>query len=297
MNAVRTAAGPHGTDRPRRRTPRLRPALAGVTGLLVAALVAGAVGAAFTPAAADPATSASRSVLALGDSIPAGYDCPGCTPFPTLLGAALSTAGSTVPVRNLGVGGWTSTDLLTSVTAGSASSGPTDTDIAHSDVITVTIGANDYNTGLDEIATGTCGGPDDLDCVAGVDAQVATNLGGVLDKITALRDGAPTTVVVTGYWDVFPGGGVALSRYGPAFVATSAVLTARANAVIAATAAAHGDTYVDLGAALGAAEQPAGDVTPLLTSDGDHLDQAGDAVAAQAITAAVDALDQTALAG
>ena len=260
-----------------------------------APMVAVVVGATLAPEVAGPTLSASMSVLALGDSIPAGYDCPGCTPFPNLLGSALGGAtGPTVPVTNLGVGGWTSTDLLTSVTAGPASNDRTDTDIAHSDVITVTIGANDYYSGLDEIADDTCGGPEDLDCVAGVDAQVAANLGGVLDEISALRGGAPTTVLVTGYWDVFPGGGVALAQYGPAFIASSAVLTARANAVIAATATAHGDTYVDLGGALAAAEQPAGDVTALLTSDGDHLDQTGDDLAVQALYAAATTRTATA---
>lgn len=227
-----------------------------------------------------------RKVVALGDSIPEGDDCPDCTPFPQLLADSLTTSPAVaVPATNLGVGGWTTDDLLTSLTG--ELSAETSTAIAAADVITVTIGANDFNPGMDAIAAGTCGGPDNLDCEAGVAGQLQNNLGAILDAATALHTG-PVTVLVTGYWNVFPDGDVALAQYGPAFLQAGAALTDQANAVIAATALTHHAIYVDLGACLQAAESPAGNITALLADDGDHPSQAGhDAIAATLHTAAV----------
>ena len=237
-------------------------------------------------AAAGTPLGAPLAVVALGDSIPKGYDCPDCTPFPELLGESLHPLDrATAPITNLGVGGWTSDDLLDSLTADPASD--TAAAVAAADVITVTIGANDFYPGLDSIAAGTCGGPDNLDCEADAIPHLQANLSAILDGITALRGAAPVTVLVTGYWNVFPDGDVAVDQYGPDFLDASADLTAQANGVIAATAAAHHDTYVDLGDALGAAETTPGDITPLLTDDGDHPSQSGHHVIADALHSAV----------
>lgn len=253
---------------------------AGPAGSTVTRLAATAVAAASTPSGTPLA------VVALGDSIPKGYDCPDCTPFPELLGESLHTPDSaTAPITNLGVGGWTSDDLLASLSADPASA--TAAAVAAADVITVTIGANDFYPGLDSIAAGTCGGPDNLDCEADAIPHLQANLSAVLDGITALRGAAPVTVLVTGYWNVFPDGDVAAAQYGPDFLDASAALTSQANGVIAATAAAHHDTYVDLGDALAAAETTPGDITPQLTDDGDHPSQSGHHVIADALHNAV----------
>lgn len=237
-------------------------------------------------AAASTSSGAPLAVVALGDSIPKGFDCPDCTPFPELLGESLHTQDrATAPITNLGVGGWTSDDLLVSLTADPSSD--TAAAIAAADVITVTIGANDFYPGLDSIAAGTCGGPDNLDCEADAIPHLQANLNAVLDGITTLRGAAPVTVLVTGYWNVFPDGDVAVDQYGQDFLDASAALTAQANGVIASTAAAHHDTYVDLGDALAAAETTPGDITPLLTDDGDHPSQSGHHVIADALHNAV----------
>ena len=53
---------------------------------------------------------AGATLVGLGDSIPAGDGCPGCTPFVELFGDQLSGDDALpVQVANLGVGGWTST--------------------------------------------------------------------------------------------------------------------------------------------------------------------------------------------
>lgn len=304
----------HPTDEPHRGRTVLRIAMLGA-GIALAAsvlgaapataprtaslVVAGPVGSTVTrfatvagdPSAGSPPGGAagtpsgvSLAVVALGDSIPKGYDCPDCTPFPELLGESLHAPDSaTAPITNLGVGGWTSDDLLASLSADPASA----TAVAAADVITVTIGANDFYPGLDDIAAGSCGGADNLACEADVIPHLQANLSAVLDGITALQGAAPAIVLVTGYWNVFPDGDVAVAQYGPDFLDASAALTAQANGVIAATAAAHHDTYVDLGDALAAAETTPGDITSLLTDDGDHPSQLGHHVIADALHNAV----------
>ena len=82
------------------------------TALHTAGLVAaGPVGSAMTrfatvagdTAAGTTSLGAPLAVVALGDSIPKGFDCPDCTPFPDLLGESLHAPDSAAaPITNLG---------------------------------------------------------------------------------------------------------------------------------------------------------------------------------------------------
>ena len=62
----------------------------------------------------------------------------------------------------------------------------------------------------------------------------------------ALRNGAPSTILVTGSWNVFEDGDVARRAYGNAGLQASLQLTRRANATIQSVAASTGARYVDL---------------------------------------------------
>ncbi|MBC2641445.1 MULTISPECIES: SGNH/GDSL hydrolase family protein [unclassified Rhodococcus (in: high G+C Gram-positive bacteria)] len=253
---------------------------------VVLPLVAGCSTTSTSPAAQPQPEQQSPPTVAtlvgLGDSIPAGDGCPGCTPFVELFGDELS-GGDALPVQvaNLGVGGWTSTDLLDSL-----ESGAYDADaVRDADVVTVTIGANDFYAELDDYLDGDCGGDDGLGCFAPVLPQLQTTLTSVLDRITELRDGQPTAVLVTGYWDVFPDGDVARGLFGPQFLRDSSALTLRANDVISEVAGAEGATYVDLfGVFKGAWGD--GDPTGLLADDGDHPNQSGHQRIADALSSA-----------
>jgi lysophospholipase L1-like esterase len=228
-----------------------------------------------------PTTGAEVSLVGLGDSIPAGDECDGCTPFVELYGQQLARAASApVAVTNLGVGGWTSSDLLEALQPG----GDDAAAVAGADVVTVTIGANDFFAQLDSYLAGDCGGSDGLGCFQPYLPQLRSTLVQVLRQITALRAGQPTRVVVTGYWNVFPDGEVARDEYGPGFLTASAALTTRANAVIASVAAAQGAAYVDLVTPF-KGRGGGGDPTGLLAADGEHPDQAGHQAIADALVA------------
>jgi len=98
----------------------------------------GAPGATASPNSTHPG---SWSVVALGDSVPAGSAC-GCTPYPELNASSLSVPGTRpVVATNDAAGGATTSDVLASVS--------TDPDleshVAAADVVEIEVGANDVS--------------------------------------------------------------------------------------------------------------------------------------------------------
>ncbi len=236
-----------------------------------------------SPAQTMSAAPTSRMTLtALGDSIPAAVNCPGCVPFVELFARQLATRDrANMQVTNLGVSGWTSEDLVDAL----APDGDDAATVRDSDILTITIGANDFTPQLESYVDGTCGGGDRLECFGSDMTDLETNLRQVLARVAELRNGRTSGVFVTGYWDVFPDGEVAEQMYGRQFVMDSASLTARANAVIDKVAADAHETYVDLFAPFKGVAG-ADDPTELLADDGDHPNQAGHQKISDALTLA-----------
>ena len=235
-----------------------------------------------TPSVAPVADTPVLNVVSIGDSIPAGNNCAGCTPFIELFGQLLARdRASEVQVTNLGVGGATTADLLESLGAEGDDSAP----VRDADVVTVTIGANDFASSLDGYPDG--GYDENWPSTVDPDFDVLrSNLTTILQRLTELREGRPTTVLVTGYWNVFPDGDIARHEYGPGFEADSAALTRRVDDVIEEVATAHDAIYVDLLRAFkGSAETD--DPTELLADDGDHPNQAGHQKISEALSAAM----------
>lgn len=217
---------------------------------------------------------ASHTVVALGDSVPAGSVC-GCRPFPQVYGAMLHRrTGGPVSVDDLAVGGLTSAGLIAQLGRTSFQSA-----VRRSDIVLVTIGANDFSDHHDKVVRGRCGSGDS-DCVADEVAALRTRLTKVLERIRALRGAAPTTVLVTGYWNVFQDGDVAIRDVGKAGLRSSLRLTRRANRVISSVSSAERDRYVDLVAAF---QQAGRNITDLMAADGDHPNAAGHRVIAHAL--------------
>ena len=215
-----------------------------------------------------------RHVVALGDSVPEGAAC-GCTPYPALYAAQLSRREH-VPVRveDLAQGGQETSGLIDQLGQPATSAA-----VRAADVVLVTIGANDFEDREQAVVGGGCAGT----CVTDELWTLRRRLDLVLARIRGLRAGAPTSVLVTGYWNVFRDGPVARTTYGAGGVRTAVAVTRSVNAAIAAATAAAGGHYVDLftpfqarGAAIGS----------LLAPDGDHPDAAGHALIAQALVAA-----------
>ena len=173
-------------------------------------------------------------------------------------------AGVTVDVRNNAVPGQTSGQLLDAL----RSSTPLRRDVARAQIITVTIGANDFD--FSTFRPGKCRA---LSCYQPALDQLRRNLDATFDLMNRLVAGRPAAIRVTGYWEIWRDGEVG-RRAGPTYMRVGDALTRRVNAVIADRAAAHGFGYVDLYAAF---HGPGGDRddTPLLASDGDHPSSSG----------------------
>jgi len=212
-------------------------------------------------------------VVALGDSVPAGRRC-GCTPFPVRYAASLAAqSGCRVAVSNDGTPGLTSTDLTAELRDG----GPVAADVASADIVSITIGANDfdYTQASPSCPGGTAG------CFDSQLVELSRQLDSVLTRIVVLRHHAPTTVLLTGYWDIWEDGQVAAAA-GPRHVTMGDLLTRRVNQRLQHAAAFRRATYVDLARAFrGAALRD--DDTGLLADDGDHPNATGHQVIADAL--------------
>jgi lysophospholipase L1-like esterase len=226
--------------------------------------------------APPPAAAARHVVLALGDSVPSGHACD-CQPFPQTYGSLLSsTTGAQVMVDNRAVSGLKTSGLLSQLQSGTMRSA-----VRASDVIVVTIGANDFGDHHDQVVHGECG-TRNTDCVSDELQEMRAHLATVLARIDSLRQDIPTTVLVTGYWNVFQDGDVARRAYGESGLQASLQLTRRANAAIRSVATSAGARYVDLYQPF---EESGRDVTSLMAADGDHPDAAGHALIARTLLA------------
>ena len=205
-------------------------------------------------------------VVAFGDSVPSGYACD-CRPFPEIYGSLLSAAtGRPVRVANRAINGLTTSGLLSQLRSNDVQDA-----VRRSDVVLVTIGANDFGDRHDQVVENRCGRRG-TECVRDDLMSMRAHLTSVLARIESLRHGSPTTVLVTGYWNVFQDGDVALAAYGESGLRASLRLTRRANAEIRSVASDAGARYVDIYHPF---ESAGRDVTTLLAPDGDHPDAAG----------------------
>lgn len=220
-------------------------------------------------------------LVGLGDSITAGQNCAGCQTFLELFAHTITaTSSNPVDVVNLGVSGSTSADLL-----GSFADPALTAELSGADIITVTIGANDFLPMLPTALDGQCGGADGLACFTEELDELGTNLTAIIDRIHQIRQDLPTAIRVTGYWNVFLDGQVADQVDGVSFHQTSNELTRRANAVIREVAHTKHVTYVDLYTQFKGTDG-GNDDTSLLAPDGTHPDQAGHQAIAEALTQA-----------
>ena len=254
-----------------------------VIGLLAVGLVSCAhpsTSAGSTEANSSPRASAETRVVGLGDSVAAAAGCD-CTSFVELFGDDMSKHnGRPNHTDNYAENGLDTVGLLAQLqdptVAGS---------VARADLVTVTIGANDFARAEGDYFAGTCGGSDGLECFRATLPGLLANLTAILERIKVLAAGHPVGVRVTNYWNVFEDGEVAQEKHGDAFVRDSDQLTREANAVICDAADRAGAVCVDVDTAFKKAS-PGGDPTGLLAPDGDHPNQSGQDLIAAAVAAA-----------
>lgn len=201
----------------------------------------------------------SDHLVVLGDSVAAGAGCS-CPTYADLLATRLATkSGQPATVTNAGQDGMTTTDLLSQL------DDPFLTRALHSaTVVTITIGANDFDdslAGRDDCAIGGA-----LSCYRAELTALPGLLHEVLSRIHQLTP-ASATVIATGYWNVFLDGDVGRQQ-GRNYVATSDELTRAVDAIIAEQSALTADRYANLYTPF-QSQTPSG-LTALLATDGDH---------------------------
>ncbi len=180
---------------------------------------------------AAPSAQAELLYLALGDSVPSGADVPDGVGYPGRLGQQLGNAGNR-PIR-----------LINRAQAGERSAGVLASQIGdvrtiQPELVTLTVGANDFlvpafecaSASLDENPDTKCSGTSLLRAVPAFERNLRT----ILDRLVT-ETGA--TVVVTTYFNPFPRG----SRCAPA---TTDMALRFLNTTISDVAAAYGDRVV-----------------------------------------------------
>jgi lysophospholipase L1-like esterase len=226
-----------------------------------------------TTAASSTTSSKTWSIVALGDSVPSGYNC-NCTPFPQLSAQGLtSSTGQTVTATNDAVSGYTTANVLNQL----QSDTKVMSDVSKADAVEINIGANDipYNKN-------SCGTT--VDCYTPFVSAMQKNLGAVVSRVHDLTSGHKVLVELLDYWSIWLGGTYARKK-GHDYITTARQVTAQVDSAIKSTASQNGSAYVSVrrafkGPSFGYIEDH------YLTSDGDHPNATGH----QAIASAAEAV-------
>ena len=228
-----------------------------------------------TTGTAVVARTGTYRVVGLGDSVPSGSECR-CTNYVTLVTRTMAAReGEVALVHNEAQGGFTTAGVLAQLTQSRIRA-----EIADSDLVVITIGANDFDT--DALTSASCQPNPSTTCYARALAGQATQLASILTQVRALQATHGGRTLVTGYWNVFLDGDVAAAR-GAQYVRASNELTLAENAQIAALSRHAEARYVDIYGPFKAL----GNDTRLLAADGDHPNAAGHSLIA---TTLADAL-------
>lgn len=243
---------------------------AALAALLVAGCGSGSAG-----TSASPPAAGTWSVVAVGDSVPAGNAC-GCTPYPTLTAAELAgPLGRDVVATDDAVGGYTTEDVLHQL----QDDGNVVQDVRRADLVEIEVGANDvsYST--------SCGTT--VACYSATIPSVETNLRKIVRRVHRLTAGRPVHVVLLDYWSAWLGGAYARAK-GEEYLDAAGLVTDEVNTVIRTVAAHTSSMYVDLRAAFKGPDYRY-DETHYLASDGDHPNALGHEQIASALVTEVAA--------
>jgi lysophospholipase L1-like esterase len=229
---------------------------------------------ALTKPSASTGISRSITVVGVGDSVTSGQNCS-CATFVALYASDLAaTRGLQTSSVNLGVSGWTSTQLLQAMTQ----PGTFRDQVAKADILLVTIGANDLLRLEGKQPAGcpvTCYGP--------LVDSVGQNVQLIVAAARAAHPDHPPTILVTDYWNVFQDGDVGTAENGGDFQSWSDVLTRAESNSICNAAREAGATCVGLyGPFKGNGSK---NPTSLLAADGDHPNAVGHQLIASTLLA------------
>ena len=218
-------------------------------------------------------SKSSEHLVVLGDSVAAGAGCS-CPTYADLLATRLATkSGHAATVTNAGQDGMTTTDLLSQLDDPVLTRA-----LQTATVVTITIGANDFDEGLAGRVDCAVGGA--LSCYAAELTALPGVLHDVLSRIHRLAP-ASAAVITTGYWNVFLDGEIG-RQHGSNYVATSDSLTRAVNAIIAEQSALTVGRYADLYTPF--KSRTSSGLTALLAADGDHPSAQGHQLIADVVS-------------
>ncbi|MEP6462262.1 MAG: SGNH/GDSL hydrolase family protein [Frankiaceae bacterium] len=195
---MRLRAEQPGSSGTRSATPRRPAGRRHLVALCVVAVLLNGVG---LTGRSTASSAGPLRLVALGDSVPAGTACH-CANFVALLGDRIAaTLHRRVLVINDARPGEDSTGLRADLDGGSAIGD----DVANTDVVVVNIGANDVS--FNDYSDAGCAA-EHTACYTTVFSMLRANLTAVVHRISALRHGQDTQVVVVGYWNTWQDGSV-----------------------------------------------------------------------------------------
>ncbi len=236
--------------------------------------------AAASTASPSPTRPATVTVAALGDSVPAGSACH-CTTYVRRVAVALGRELKRIPVvHNLAAGGLTSGQVRDSLSTPAIRRS-----LAAADLTIIEVGANDFSE--HSVSDPSCEPAATSACYAATLARLRTNIRRIISTVESDEQVPGAEVVVLGYWNVFKDGAVGRAR-GGTYVAGSDDLTRVVNGALRQAAEENGAIYVDAYSPFkGTGDR---DATGDLAADGDHPNDAGHELLAQAV---LDALQAT----
>lgn len=142
---------------------------------------------------ATPSMAAAQSTIytALGDSLAFGLFAPIGEGYVLEYAEHIQTdTGVSVAPINLGIPGWTSSDLVDAVRGNLLFR----LSIATSSVVTLDIGGNDLLDARSSYHNRTCGGADNQDCLRATIATFKSNWSAILNEILSLRSTSNTVI-------------------------------------------------------------------------------------------------------
>jgi len=246
--------------------------LAAVSALVISSLLSGCGGG----VTGHNPTAPTWGYTALGDSLAAGALAQeGYVPrYATYLN--LDT-GANVSTTNLGVPGWTSSDLLNALENNQGDR----TGITASKVVTWDIGGNDLANAHNHYTEGVCGGPDNQDCLRTAVSTVEQNWSAIITQLLSLRSTTGTIIRTMDIYNPY----VASDMQAGIFDMMEAYLD-EVNNYIHSTAAANGIPVANVHQAFNGADGRTDPATlGLLAADGFHPNDAGHKVIADQLRA------------
>ena len=222
--------------------------------------------------------------VAFGDSWPEGAHCNGCTTFAglwaddleELTGTAVVFTDLTGEREGSAAESKTSASLLQSLTTNDR----TRDAVRAADIVLVATGPNEMEQAHQALLAGTCGGPDQFDCIRALGVQWSETFDAIVTEIRTLRAGQPTAIRLVNAANPFLSAPEMNEGLPDGFAASGGHLIFQLlTAATCDAAAAHDAVCVD--------------VRPLL--NGPNLDQRVDENSSASMRAIADALNATAL--